>query len=170
MERRTRSNMIGGLMLVGLGILFLIYQIAPEQMRWLRIETTWPMIVIASGVGLLVLGLLVGAPGMAIPASIVSGVGLLLYWQNATGNWESWAYAWALIPGFAGVGIILNGMLGGERMSQALKAGFWLILISLTLFVIFASWLGGLNLFGPYWPVLLILLGLLVLVRNILRR
>ena len=41
-----------------------------------------------------------------------------------------------------------------------------LILISLVMFAIFGSFLGGLDVFGNYWPVLLILLGLIVLVRS----
>jgi hypothetical protein len=136
----------------------------------LRGEDAWPLIVVAVGVFLLIFGLMVGAPGMAIPASIVSGIGLLLYWQNATGNWDSWAYAWALIPGFVGVGVILNGLLGGERLRNALEGGFWLIVISLTMFAIFGSFLGGLNLFQPYLPILLVILGAIMLVRSFFRR
>ena len=42
---------------------------------------------------------------MMVPASIVTGIGGLLYWQNATGRWESWSYAWALIVASVGVSI-----------------------------------------------------------------
>jgi uncharacterized integral membrane protein len=170
MEQKTRSSIVGGALLILLGLFFLLYQVMPAQFNWLRVELGWPMTVVAVGVGLLIFGLLVGAPGMAIPASIVGGIGLLLYWQNATGNWESWAYAWTLIPGFVGIGTILMGLLGGGRLRDSLEGGFWLILISLVLFAIFGSFLGGLNLFGPYWPALLILLGVVVLVRNLIRR
>lgn len=170
MERRTRSSMAGGVFLILLGLLFLVYQVMPQQFGWLRAEMGWPFIVVAVGIGLLVFGLLVGAPGMAVPASIVSGIGLLLYWQNATGNWASWSYAWALIPGFVGIGVILAGLLGEGRLLESLESGFWLILISLTMFAIFGSFLGGLQLFGSYWPVLLIFLGLVVLVRSFFRR
>ena len=170
MARRTRSSVIGGTLLILLGLFFLAFQMMPERMAWLRIEMSWPLIVVGVGLFLLVFGLLVGAPGMAVPASVVAGIGALLYWQNATGNWDSWAYAWALIPGFVGVGVILNGLLGGEKMRDSLEGGFWLILISMVMFAIFGSFLGGLTLFGSYWPVLLIVLGLVVLVRSFLRR
>ncbi len=170
MEHRTRSSIVGGLLLILLGLLFLVYQVMPERLAWLRLEMGWPLIVVAVGAGLLVFGLLVGAPGMAIPACIVAGIGLILYWQNATENYETWSYAWTLIPGFVGVGTILNGLLGGGKLRDALEGGFWLILISLVMFAIFGSFLGGLNLFGPYWPALLILLGLIVLVRSFFRR
>jgi hypothetical protein len=92
----------------------------------------------------------------------------LLYWQNATGNWESWAYVWTLIPGFVGLGTVLAGLLGGESR-QEVRGGLWLILISLVLFAAFGSFFGALGLVGPYWPLLLIALGVLIFVRSLFR-
>jgi len=170
MGRRTRSNVVGGTLLILLGLLFLAYQFFPERFFWLQIELTWPLIVVGAGLFLLVFGLLAGAPGMAVPAAIVSGIGGLLYWQNLTGNWGSWAYAWALIPGFVGIGIILAGLLGEGRIRDAIDGGGTLILISAVLFAIFGSFLGGLELLGDWWPLLLILVGLLILLRSLFRR
>jgi hypothetical protein len=167
---RSRSNLVTGLVLILLGFLFLSYQLVPGLWSWLNIELSWPLIVVGVGALFLLIGLLVGAPGMAVPATIIGGIGGLLYWQNATGNWESWAYAWTLIPGFVGVGVILATLLGGGRLSEGLSGGGTLVLTSLVLFAIFGSFLGGLDLFGPYWPVLLIGLGLLILLRSITRR
>jgi hypothetical protein len=126
----------------------------------------WPLIVIGVGAFLFLFGLLVGAPGMAVPASIVAGIGGILMWQNATGEWESWAYAWTLIPGFVGVGIALEGLFGG-RARKAISDGAWMILISLTLFLVFGSFLGGPVALGGYWPALLIVLGVLFLFRSL---
>jgi hypothetical protein len=169
-ERRTRSSVIGGVLLIVLGLAFLVIQFSPLGWDWLNVEWSWPLIIIGVGIFLLFFGLVVNAPGMAVPASIVGGIGALLYWQNLTGNWESWAYAWALIPGFVGVGIILTGLLGGGRLRDTLEGGGTLILISLILFAIFGSFLGNVDVFGPYWPALLILLGLIVLLRSLIRR
>jgi hypothetical protein len=129
----------------------------------------WPSILIGFGVLLLVLGLVVNAPGLAIPATIIAGIGGLLAWQNATGHWESWAYAWALIPGFVGVGIVLMGALEGT-LANRWREGGTLILISLIMFAIFGSFLGGLGTFGPYWPLLLVVLGLILLGQSLLGR
>lgn len=170
MEQRTRSTVAGGILLIGLGVLALFYQLMPAQFGWLRGQETWPLTVVAVGVFLLIFGLVVGAPGMAIPACIVAGIGCILFWQNATNNFAAWSYAWTLIPGFVGVGTILNGLLGGEKLRDSLEGGFWLILISLTMFAIFGSFLGGLQLFGSYLPVVLIVLGLLILMRSFFRR
>jgi hypothetical protein len=160
--------LVAGLLLILLGVWFMATQFVPELRAWMDIEYTWPLIIVGLGVLLLVVGLLTGVPAMAVPACIVGGIGGLLYWQNATGNWESWAYVWTLIPGFVGVGIVLSGLLGGETR-QSVRGGIWLILISLVLFTVFGSFLGGLGLLGPYWPVLLIALGLLILVRSLFR-
>jgi hypothetical protein len=169
MDQTRRTSLAAGVILILLGALFLTFQAVPQLRELVYLENAWPLFIVAIGVFLLILGLLVRAPGMAVPASIVAGIGCLLYWQNYTGNWESWAYAWALIPGFVGIGIILTGLLGGGNIRSALLGGGWLIFISLMLFFIFGSFLGGMDLFGVYWPVLLIVLGVLMLLRPLLR-
>jgi hypothetical protein len=168
MDRQQRSRMVGGLVLVGLGLLFLVLQVAPNLVPFVRIEYAWPLIVVGIGALLLLFGLLSGEPGMAVPACVVGGIGLLLYWQNLTGQWETWAYAWTLIPGFVGIGTLLMGLLG-ERPRESITGGGWLILISGIMFVIFSAIFGGPNLLGPYWPVLLILAGVLFLLRAVVR-
>jgi len=168
MKRRYRSNIVLGLLLLIIGGWFLVQQLYPGLRIWEDLSFSWPWFVMGTGAFLLLLGLLVGAPGLAVPATIVGGIGALLYWQNATGNWESWTYTWALIPGFVGLGIILSGLLEG-KIRGALSGGGTLIIISVILFAIFSSILGGQNLLGPYWPVLLILLGIWIIVRTLLR-
>ena len=169
MSRQRRLNLVGGAILVLLGGWFLAAQFVPGMDAWLNIEFTWPLIIIGVGLFLFVFGLLVGEPGMAVPASIVTGIGALLYYQNATGNWASWSYAWTLIPGFVGIGAIIAGLLGDNR-KKSIQDGINLLVISAILFLIFGSFLGGLDLLGDYWPVLLILLGVWLLIRPLFRR
>ncbi len=172
MNDRRRSQWVGGLVMVLLGAALLAVQLVPSLKHWIETSidwaNSWALVVVGVGVFLLILGLLLGAPGMAVPACIVGGIGGLLYWQTATGHWETWAYAWALIPGFAGVGGILAGLLGGNAR-QALRGGGWLVFISLVTFFIFAFFLGGPQVFREYWPVLIIVLGLVLLVRGLVR-
>lgn len=170
MERRTRSSLGGGLLLILLGLFFLAYQLMPNLFPWFQMQMSWPLIVVGVGLFLLVMGLVIGAPGMAVPACVVGGIGLILYYQNMTGDWDSWAYIWALIPGFVGIGTILTGLLGGGRQRDTVEGGVWLIVISMIMFAIFGSFLGGMRLLGGFWPALLILLGLLILVRGLFRR
>ena len=168
MEKRTRSAAVGGAMLILLGGVLLLIQLNPSlRVHW-TFAWSWPMVVMAVGVGLFVMGLLTGTPGgMAVPACVVTGIGGILYWQTATGNWFSWTYAWALIPGFVGVGMILGALLGEGGREQALK-GAEAILSSAFLFLIFGTLFGGLVFLGPYWPILLILVGTVRLVRRVL--
>jgi hypothetical protein len=164
MDRGRRSAVAGGAAFILIGALILLVQIIPGWQDWLE----WPMFIIGIGIVLLVIGLATGATGMAVPACIVGGIGGILYYQNATGDWTSWSFAWALIPGFVGVGVILAGLLEG-RFLKSLREGGQLILISLIMFTIAGSFFGALGLsgLGDYWPVLLIALGVLILLRRL---
>ncbi len=168
MEQNRRGSLVVGLILILLGGLFLLGQFMPGLQSWVNLQFSWPLIIIGVGVLFLFAGLLAGVPDLAVPAAIIGGIGGLLYWQNQTGNWGSWAYAWTLIPGFVGVGIILAGLLG-RRPGKALHEDMNVIIVSLILFTIFSSFLGGRNLFGPYWPMLLIVFGLWLLIRPLWR-
>ena len=146
-----------------MGLWFLAAQVSPEVNAIAYGHNTWPYQIIGVGLLLAVVGLLTWTPGLMVPASIVSGIGCLLYYQNMTGYWESWAYAWALIPGFVGIGLILLGMM--ERKRGPIIGGLWCIFSALILFGIFGWALGGIQLAGIAWPVALILIGLLLLFR-----
>ncbi|MEW5871602.1 MAG: hypothetical protein AB1894_20195 [Chloroflexota bacterium] len=166
MRHQNRSRLVVGVLLILLGGWFLLQQVVPGLRIWVE-DFSWPMIIIAVGVFLLLFGLLVGAPGMAVPAAVVGGIGGLLYWQNATDNWTSWAYAWTLIPGFAGVGVLLSGLLG-EHPRQSLREGLNLIVISAVMFIIMTAITGENEWLGPYWPLILIAFGVWLLLRALL--
>jgi hypothetical protein len=167
MDRRRRSSLATGLVLILIGALIFATQLVPGWETWFQ----WPLFIVGIGAVLLVIGLLTRVPGLAVPACIVGGIGGLLYYQNVTGDWDSWAYAWALIPGFVGVGIIVAGILGG-RFRKPLREGGQLIIVSLVLFLAFGSFFGliGLGPLGQYWPVLLIALGVLILFNRLIFR
>ncbi len=163
MENKVRSAVAGGTILIILGIVLLIFRIVPDILH-----VTWPFIVIGVGVAFLVLAVVTGTPGLAVPGCIVGGIGGILYWQDFTGAWESWAYVWTLIPGFVGVGIFISGLLEGKPM-KALTEGGWPILISLALFFVFGSFLGHVPWFGSYWAVILIVIGVLIILKPLVR-
>ncbi|MEZ4590341.1 MAG: hypothetical protein R3D55_04265 [Chloroflexota bacterium] len=152
------SSIIVGTILIVVGIVFLLVQFIPGLAASLDISAQWPLIIVAVG-GLLLLSAFLGTPALAIPGSIVSGIGGILYVQNLTGAWASWSYVWALIPGFVGIGLLLAGLLGHERR-KSWREGSRLILISGVMFLIFGAVFNGLGGVGRYWPVLLIGLGL----------
>ncbi len=162
MEQRNRSTLAVGLMLVLIGVLFLVIQFVPALYDWV----SWPLWIIGVGAFMLFLALLTRTPDMAVPACIVGGIGGLLYYQNATGDWSSWSYAWALIPGFVGVGVIVAALLGARKESA--REGLTLVIISAVLFLVFGSFFGAFR--WVYWPILLIALGVWILVQPMLRR
>jgi hypothetical protein len=167
---RNRTQLALGIILILLGGWLVAAKQIPELQTWLSHNYVWPMWVIGAGAIILIIGMLVGAPGMAVPACIVAGVGGILYYQNATNDFSSWSYLWTLIPGFVGVGSILAGLLG-DNTRHNLGQGVNALATSAVLFLIFATVLGGLKLLGSYGlPVILILLGVYIIVRGIMRR
>jgi hypothetical protein len=170
MTQSQRTNLVIGLLFIILGGYFLAVRFIPSLDNWIGARFDWPMIIIGVGLLLLVLGVLSGAPGFAIPAAIVGGIGGILSYQNATGDWASWSYMWALIPGFVGVGTILHGLMSVDNR-RGIREGVRLIVISLIMFVIFGSFFGALESgFVRYWPALLIVYGAYLLIGMITRR
>jgi hypothetical protein len=163
-QQRTR-NRGAGLVLILLGLFFLVQQLRPGLMST---YFSWPLLIVGVGGIFLLAALLTREGAFAIPGTIVSGVGTLLLWQNYTGEWESWAYAWTLIPGFVGIGIILAHLLG-ERKSGSLAGGLALVTISASAFLLFATVANAGWYLLRFWPVGLILVGALMLGRAILR-
>jgi len=155
------SSIIIGTILILVGLLFLVIQLFPGLAFNLDIGQQWPLIIVSVG-ALLILSALFGSPKLAIPGSIVSGIGGILYVQNLTNTWSSWAYIWTLIPGFVGIGLILAGLLGHQRRASW-REGSRLLLISLVLFLVFGAFFNGLGGLGRYWPIVLIGLGLWML-------
>ena len=163
MRKQGRTQLALGIILILLGGWFIAQRTFPEVAAFAARFSDWPFTVIGVGVLLLLLGLILGSPGLAVPAAIVSGIGGILYYQELTGNWESWSYMWTLIPGFVGVGVVLQGLLG-EDTRRNLRHGLNLMVVSAVLFLVFSAFLGGWNLLGNFGPaILLILLGLWVL-------
>jgi hypothetical protein len=167
---QNRTNLVLGLLLIVLGGWLIVTRQVPELQAWLDENFAWPMYTIGAGVLILLIGLLTGNPGMAVPASIVAGIGGILYYQEVNRAYETWSYMWTLIPGFVGVGEILTGLLG-DNTRHNLSRGLGKIVTSAVLFLVFATIFGGLELLGTYGaPILIILLGLYILARGFMRR
>jgi hypothetical protein len=171
-----RGSLVGGVILVVLGLAFLIARV-------FRIELgldSWPIWIVGPGLALLIAGLVVGGPGglgMVIPGAIIATVGSILWVQDITGLWATWAYAWALVaPGSVGLGMLLYGITRGDR--QLTDNGLRTLLTGLGLFFGFALFFeGAIGLSGGRIPAVDILLpvvavgiGLALLVLSVIRR
>ncbi len=168
MDKRNRTTLVLGILLVLAGIYFVLINVLPGFAQLINITFSWPVIIMLVGAGLLILGLLTGAAEMAVPAFIVAGIGGILYYQNMSGNWGSWSYLWTLIPGFSGLGI-LAAWIFGARKKNTVRDGLDAIGTSLVLFVIFGAIFGAFKQLGPYWPLLLIAAGLVIGARALIK-
>lgn len=166
MHSERRSSIALGLVLLLVGGWFLAAQFFPQLADLIPLQYQWPWWVIGVGILFLIMAVALRAPGMAVPAAIIAGIGAILYYQNATGDWHSWAYAWALIPGFGGVGHLLMGLLEG-RFLHNFREGVGAILFSLFMFGIFGAFLGGPAILSQLWPVLLIGAGVWILLSGL---
>jgi hypothetical protein len=167
--KQNRSNLALGIILLVIGGWLLVTRQVPAIQEWMDANFAWPMYTIGAGILVLLIGLITGAPGLAVPASIIAGIGGILYYQNANNDFGSWAYLWTLIPGFVGVGSILAGMLG-ENSRRNFGHGIRLLVTSAVMFLIFATFFGGLSILGEFgMPIILILLGVYVLARGFIR-
>jgi hypothetical protein len=166
---RNRSQLALGLILILLGVWFVAQRQVPALGTWVQTYLTWPLNLVAIGAVIFLVGLLVGSPGMSVPAAVVAGIGGILVYQSRSNDYTSWSFAWALIPGFVGMGQAVAGLL--QRNWREARSGLNLIVTSAILFLVFAALFGRLSLFGNYVPAIgLILLGVWFLARGLWRR
>ena len=166
---RSAASMVGGIILIGLGLLFLITRVFGED----TFLSFCPFLVLGAG-GLFFLGMLWGGPTaakLAIPGSIISMVGLILLVQNTLGRYETWSYAWTLIVLSAGIGRLIMGWWGHDE--QSLQQGARITILGTILFLVFGGFFElviGFSGFGEsgqiVWAGGLILLGLVLVVRS----
>lgn len=174
-ETATDRGVLLGLALVALGIVFLLARLLDIDLA----TVGWPFFVIIPGVVLLLLSLVSTHPaglGLSVLGSIVTTTGLLLLYQSATGHYESWAYAWALVaPTAVGIGLMLYGWRA--RRQDLVRSGSFTAGSGIILFLvggIFFEVILGISgrtfdpLFRVLFPLLLIGSGALLLLANAL--
>ena len=173
-RNRRDANLTVAAVLIVAGVVALVAQLVRVPLG----KYMWPLSVILPGVVLVVVGIGLrtqASEPLTVLGSLVTGVGLVLFLQNLTGLWASWAYAWALIaPGAVGLGKLVYGTVRDEPAKaregwEALRAGLWIFVIG---FVFFELVLGisGFGLGRQHWPIAVIVLGVVLLVRNLVFR
>jgi len=163
-----RGGLIVGLVLILLGGAALLGQVG-------GLSIGWPIWIIVPGVALILGAVAVGGSGgagIAAVGGIVTMVGVVLAVQEATGLYETWAYAWALVaPGGVGVGLTVYGLL--TRRGADLRSGLATLFVGVVLFLVgFLFFEGVLGLSGDQlagWtdvavPLALVGIGLVILI------
>jgi hypothetical protein len=178
-EKRSHSSVDRGSLLLGatllvIGSVWILGQILHISLA----GYLWPLAIIIPGVLVFISALntdSVGGDALAVIGSILTSVGLLLFVQQLTHTWASWAYAWALIaPTSIGIGQVIYGKIKKHESLvstglQMAKVGLWIFSIGFVFFELIIGLNGfGISRFGlPVLPVVLIGIGALILIRAI---
>ncbi len=158
------GTLVGGTLLIAFGLLSL----ASRFFRNLDWGFLWPFTVVGFGALFFILMFAAGkqAAALAIPGSLLGGVGLVLLFQNLAHHWQSMSYFWTWIILFVGVGIYLMGWYAGDEDQQ--RAGRKAIKVGLVLLLIFGAFFE--MIFSSsnqiFFPLLLILLGVYVVLKQ----
>ena len=144
---------------------------APESFTgWFDRYFDWPFYVIGLGLVFLLLSIITGEGGFAVPGSIIGGIGGILFYQNLTNDWVSWAYLWVLIPGLVGLGLFIGSLISKDLLHErktGLNMFFICFLIGLILWTIFHIGMVGASTTGA---IALILIGVYLMVSALIRR
>jgi len=170
-KQGNMGALIGGSVLIAIGLLSMLGQLFRHVNFW---ETFWPLTIIGIGAVFFAAMFAGGesASGLAIPGSIFSAIGLMLFYQNLTDHWESWAYGWTVILMSVGVGILIMGVRGGKQEQR--QAGLRVLRIGLIMFVIFGAFFELIFTAGKpfglraiFFPAALIILGLYLIISQL---
>jgi len=175
--RYRRNAIVAGIVLIAIGsIAWAMNATGTDPSTWLG-GSGWTLFILIPGAVLFIGGLLARdepAVGLTIAGSIIMTVAAMLSVMDRTGHYEAWAYAWTLIPGAAGIGVLIHGFKTDDRAK--IGAGSRLILISLAMFAV-GAWFfetvfqTGAVPFGidAFWPLVLVVIGVVVVALAVLR-
>lgn len=156
-NRNNVGALIGGAILIGIGLLTLVSRMFTE-IDW---GLLWPFAIIGFGALFFIAMFAVGksGAGFAIPGTIISGIGLVVLFQNITSHWTTMSYMWTLIIVFVGLGIYIMGWYGEDANQR--HSGGKVMKIGIILFIVFGTIFESIfsSLNNVIFPILLILLG-----------
>jgi len=175
--RNSAAVLVVGLLLIVVGGAALVLRQAGVDLFEAVGSWGWPFFVIVPGLALLGMAVVPTPPrgiSFAIAGSVVTTVGALLLYQSRTGDWESWAYAWALIPLAVGVAMLVYGALA--HVPGLVTAGLWTGGIAAIVLLVGAWFFEGLfagldrpTSVASWWPLLAIAFGAALMVRALVR-
>jgi hypothetical protein len=165
MRRTNRGSTYVAILLIGMGALFLAFNLIPG----FAMGRDWPVVFYILAAGFYLPPILWrdqvrSLSGLFIPASIMLALGLIFTYDVITHDWASWGYAWTLIIAGVGGGMALAGW-SGHWGSLPTWVGSWMLLGSLAIFALFAS-IFGLPVLKLAGPALLIIAGAFLITRG----
>jgi len=177
-----RSDRGGSIAAIGSAILvigviaYFLEMASIDIASWLG-GSGWTMFIIGPGLALLAASLFL-RDGVALVTltmgAVLATVGGLLLIQDQTDRYDTWAYAWALIPGAVGAALAVHGLRFHRpdlvSVGTRMVAGFGVLLIAGAWFfeTLFQTSRLPFDV-GDNWPLLLIALGGLLFLGGLLR-
>jgi hypothetical protein len=162
MNTIDRGRVILAAVLIGLGLLFLVFNIIPGY----RLAFAWPVLILLVAVAMLLPPFLwphirQGLAALWIPGIMLLVLSLIFFYNTATGDWSAWGFLWILLPASAGLGLAFAALIG--RWGQPVVwVGLAIAISGLLVFSLFAFIFGS-RLLQAVGPVGLIVLGIVVL-------
>ena len=131
----SNRNNVGAYILIAVGAFFLVTQVFNISLGSI-FNLSWPLFIIIPGALCLLLAVTGDRrmAGFAIPGALITGTGAILWYQNTTDRWESWAYIWTLYPVF--VGLALSYMARRTGNAEMAKNGSGFIKFGLIAFAV----------------------------------
>lgn len=171
---RQPGVIVPAIILIGVGVFFLLSNAG--LLGTLNVAQLWPIFPVLTGVALLVQYFAgrMRDPDLVTGGSISLMIGLFffLFTLNVTIaplgriDWSDMARLWPAFPTIVGLGLALRWLVGGLRETELLIPVTILFIVG---FAGFGFTLAGLPTFSfifSYWPVLLIVIGVIVLLRS----
>jgi len=176
MDLRRSGAIVPAVILIGLGIFFLLVN---TNVVRVSLGQLWPAFPLLLGAGML-LQFFIGRgrdPGLVTGGTIflLTGVFFFLFTLRITLpalgpiSWSHMEVLWPAFPTIVGIALLLQWLAGGLRDHGLLIPVTILLIVGLGGFA-FTLW--GFPMFrilANYWPVLLIVLGVIVLARSFMR-
>lgn len=175
-DRGASVAALGSAILVIGVIAYFLEMASVDVASWLG-GSGWTLFIIGPGLALLATSLFLrdsAALMTLIVGAVLTTVGGLLLFQDQTDRYDTWAYAWALIPGAVGAALAVHGLRFHRpdlvSVGSRMIAGFGVVLIAGAWFfeTIFQTNQPPFDL-GDNWPLALIALGGVLFVAGLLR-
>ena len=149
----TKESRTAGLVLIIIGIAFLVLN--ATNVGW---QHFWPLLLIIGGIGFIVIFLRDRKNyGVLMPASILIVIGGILF-AGAWFGWEFMTVLWPLFIAAPGIGFFAMYMFGPHEDGLLVPAFILTGIAAVFLLIEYDK--------GEYWPVLLILIGLVFIIRQ----
>jgi hypothetical protein len=176
MQARNYGAIVPAIILIGVGIFFLLVN---TQLIRVGIGQLWPIFPVLLGAGLLAQFFMgrMRDPGLITGGTIflLTGLVFFLFTLNLTVpglgaiHWGNMAQLWPVFPTIVGVALLLQWIAGGLRERDLLIPIAILLTVGLGGFAFTLGGLPTFRLIADYWPVALIVLGVIVLARSFMR-